>query len=77
MNKKIEFLTLARITSRIFHMDSLTWGQKYDLIFSPEISQTIHELVHLDYYDPDMDYEDDVRAFVDVVAEKRSEIGDA
>ena len=29
----------------------LTWDEKYDLIFSEEISKTVHDLIKLDYYD--------------------------
>jgi len=38
----------------------LDWKEKYDMIFSDEISMK----VQFDYYDPDMDYEDDVLAFM-------------
>jgi hypothetical protein len=39
----------------------LDWMEKYDMIFSDDMSGK----VRFDYYDPDMDYEDDVRAWVD------------
>ena len=42
---------------------NMSWEAKYDLIFSPEISQKVFELVRLDYYDPDTTYEEDVMAF--------------
>lgn len=38
----------------------LSWKNKYDMIFSKEIS---HKL-DFDYYDPDSDYDDDVIAFM-------------
>jgi hypothetical protein len=38
----------------------LSWEKKYDLIFSEEISKQ----VSFDWCDPDMDYEDDVKAFM-------------
>jgi hypothetical protein len=38
----------------------LSWSVKYDLIFSDEISKK----VSFDWFDPDMDYEDDVCAFM-------------
>ena len=39
---------------------SLSWKEKYDMIFSSDVS----DKVDFDWYDPDMDYEDDVRAFM-------------
>ena len=42
----------------------MSWEAKYDLIFSPEISQKVSELARgFDYYDPDTTYEEDVMAF--------------
>lgn len=42
----------------------MSWEAKYDLIFSPEISRKVFELVRgFDYYDPDTTYEEDVMAF--------------
>lgn len=38
----------------------LEWKDKYDMIFSEEISRKIS----LDYYDPDTTYEEDVMAFM-------------
>lgn len=38
----------------------LDWSDKYDMIFSEEISRK----VNFDWLDPDCDYEDDVRAFM-------------
>lgn len=43
--------------------------QKYDLIFSENVSRQVFSLCRemgksLDYYDPDTTYEEDVRAFV-------------
>ncbi len=38
----------------------LPWNEKYDMIFSNEISGNFN----FDWYDPDMDYEDDVLAFM-------------
>lgn len=54
---------------------SMSWKTKYEIIFSPEISQAIYETnVNFDYYDPDMDYQDDVVAFVSAVKEKADEL---
>jgi len=42
----------------------MSWEAKYDLIFSPEISQKVCELARgFDYYDPDTTYEEDAMAF--------------
>jgi len=41
----------------------LEWDQKYDMIFSEEISKKFI----LDYYGPDTSYEEDVRAFMDAL----------
>lgn len=48
----------------------LSWSKKYDMIFSDEISAKFK----LDYYDPDMDYEDDVRAFMKALEEHLAEL---
>lgn len=43
----------------------LSWKEKYDMIFSKEISQKLD----FDYYDPDSDYDDDVLAFMNAFHE--------
>jgi len=48
---------------------SVEWDMKFDLIFSPAISERIARLMSdvglsLDYYDPDASSEDDVRAYI-------------
>ena len=49
------------------------WEGKYDYIFSKEVSQgkvkdfLAQTNLRLDYYDPDMSCEDDVRAYVDAL----------
>lgn len=50
-------------TIKIFESD-LSWEDKYEKIFSTEISGTITRLIRLWYYDPDTSYEEDVTAFV-------------
>ena len=46
----------------------LDWEQKYDLIFSEDISISISKLNLLqDYYDPDSSYKDDVLAYYNAV----------
>lgn len=48
---------------RIYYSD-LSWEAKYDLIFSPTLSQRFYQIARsFDWYDPDADYEDDVSAF--------------
>lgn len=54
--KELEIYFKAK---EIYESD-MTWEQKYDLIFSEEISSQ----VYFDYYDPDCGYEDDVIAFM-------------
>jgi hypothetical protein len=39
---------------------NLTWEEKYNIIFSEEISYK----TDFDWVDPDMDYEDDVMAYM-------------
>jgi hypothetical protein len=43
----------------------LEWDEKYDMIFSEEISRKFK----LNYYDPDCGYEDDVMAFMNALDE--------
>jgi len=38
------------------------WEEKYDFIFSEQISKKVNHL--FDYYDPDTSYEADVKAFM-------------
>ena len=38
----------------------LSWSEKYDMIFSKEVSRNFS----FDWCDPDMDYEDDVYAYM-------------
>ena len=46
--------------ARRIYESSLEWEQKYDMIFSKEISH----LFKFDWYDPDSSYEDDVIAYM-------------
>ena len=59
MNYK-ELKELHKRAKRIIASD-LNWEQKYDLIFSDDMSMK----VKFDWCDPDMDYEDDVMAWMD------------
>lgn len=58
-----ELQELNNKVQKIFEVDDeqLSWSDKFDLIFSDDISAK----VSFEYYDPDMDYEDDVRAWVE------------
>ena len=56
---------LNKKANEIYSNISLTWKQKFDLIFSDEISQKVFDLINLDYYCPDTSYEEDVIAFMD------------
>lgn len=53
----------ARATD-IFNDSSLDWEQKYDQIFSDEVSVKVFNLIRLDYCDPDTTYQEDVEAFM-------------
>lgn len=53
-------LEIYEKADRIRWADDLTSDEKYDLIFSKDISQR----VSFDYYDPDTSYEEDVHAFM-------------
>ncbi len=59
MNYK-ELKELHKRAKRIITSD-LDWDKKYDLIFSEDMSHK----VEFDWCDPDMDYEDDVMAWMD------------
>lgn len=56
----------------IVEADDLTWEEKYDLIFSDELSGKCFDIAKklddkIDYYDPDTTYEKDVMAFVEAI----------
>jgi hypothetical protein len=59
MNYK-ELKELHKRAKRII-ASNLDWEVKYNLIFSDDMSMK----VKFDWYDPDMDYEDDVMAWMD------------
>lgn len=54
-----ELKELHKRAKRIIESD-LEWDIKYNMIFSEDMSQK----VDFDWFDPDMDYEDDVRAWM-------------
>ena len=63
----MEYHELVKMKQRIHRIinSELEWVDKYDMIFSDEISKNFH----LDYYDPDTSYEEDVLAWVDAFDE--------
>lgn len=67
-----ELVFLHKEVNRIFD-STLPWETKYDLIFSEFISRRISSIIHLDYYDPDTSYQEDVTAFVNALNEKMSD----
>lgn len=54
----------------IVNNNELEWEDKYDLIFSDNISKKVFEICSMDYYDPDTSYEEDVMAFVNALKRK-------
>lgn len=57
--------------ARITLESNADWKQKYDYIFALQIPKLAEQynLAFPDYYDPDIDYEDDIRAFMNAVEE--------
>jgi ATP:corrinoid adenosyltransferase len=55
-----ELKELYKRAKRIIASD-LDWETKYNLIFSDDMSMK----VKFDWFDPDMDYQDDVMAWID------------
>lgn len=55
--------------NRIYNSE-LSWKDKYDLIFSEDITMQVFAEMDLNYYDPDMDYSDDVHAFMEAFNEE-------
>ena len=70
----------ARIEA-IYDNDGLDWENKYDLIFhsAPRVRALMTDLGlrPLDYYDPDMGYQDDVSAYVRALREQLKPVLDA
>lgn len=70
MNPYSEFKQLAEKVIRIGRDARLTWRQRYTMIFCEEVSSKMWKLnVGFEYYDPDMDYSDDVMALVSALEE--------
>lgn len=67
-------LTLIKKAEAIKDDEVLSWEDKYNLIFSDNISTKIYkELkafnIKFEYFDPDQDYEDDIDAYVSALKE--------
>jgi radical SAM superfamily enzyme YgiQ (UPF0313 family) len=55
-------ITLIHERAKRIVSSDLSWKDKYNMIFSDDVSGKV---IHLfDYYDPDSDYDDDVIAFM-------------
>jgi hypothetical protein len=54
---------------KVVASEILTWREKYNLIFSDDISANFT----LDYYDPDTSYKEDVLAFMSALDEYMEE----
>ena len=68
------FLRLADEAVAVQDSD-VSWETKYDLLFSSEISGAISKTgVEISYVDPDGSYEEDVRAFIDAVEKKATDL---
>lgn len=57
----------------VYDNPNLSWKNKYNLIFSDELSISLSKFLPFEYYDPDMDYEDDVNAYIDALKYKIEE----
>lgn len=68
-----ELIELNEKVNKVFNSD-IDWEVKYDFIFSADVSRRINQIVHLDYYDPDTSYEEDVTAFVNAFNNKMIDI---
>lgn len=67
-------LALIKKAEAIREDELLSWEDKYNLIFSDNVSTKIYkELkafnIKFEYYDPDQDYEDDINAYVNALKE--------
>jgi len=62
-------MLLIAKANEIFLADDLNCSEKYDLIFSKNISQQIYKIENFDYYDPGISYEEDVNAHIEAFNE--------
>lgn len=69
-----KFIKLTNLAQKIMNSEA-DWETKYDLIFSDMIIVKINKTgIGVDWYDPDTTYEADVRAYVDALVEKATEL---
>lgn len=73
-----EAIILARLVELIVSGD-LSWQRKFDFIFSDKISERLDEIFNeinfrFSWVNPDMDYEDDVRAYSNALAEAKEDL---
>jgi hypothetical protein len=67
---------LNKKANDIFNHVFLTWKEKYDQIISDEIFKEVYNLIYLEYYDPDTDYEEDVTAFMNAFNERMKNLNE-
>jgi hypothetical protein len=74
------FVKIAAVANEIYGQAKggfLDWQAAYELIFSADISTAIQATgFTIEWCDPDMDYEDDVRAYMEAVNEKAKQYRD-
>ncbi len=72
-HEKANFLTLAGHVKNIVKDNGLAWRQKYELIFSGDVSKPLialgEKMGGLTWVDPGTTYEEDVKAFASAVEE--------
>lgn len=73
MDKIRRYLALADQALQIADSDAAP-EIKYELIFSEDLSHELGQTFPLDYYDPDLTYEEDVQAYVSALREKCAEL---
>lgn len=72
-----KFLKLSIKAIKIFEDESLSWEEKYDAIFSEDISRKIRDTgAYVDWCDPDTSYEEDVTAYIKALREKAADMVD-
>lgn len=70
---------LVKVASELPESDYDRWKRCFELVFSNQCSTRIRALldqlnISFDWYDPDMDYEDDVRAYSNALTRLKAEI---
>lgn len=69
MKRVDEYIDLYNQARQVYESPYLDWQVKYNFIFSKDISDRMHELFFMDYYDPDTSYEEDVSAWFSAATE--------